>query len=188
MLGHILACLFHLAVDNVELLCVDVFPGIAPYNGIGQLSPSQLASVYGRRRPVKKSQFRFAKVVDEAFAKQDRDLFHKLARMTDAPLPWVPAAVSRWLQEQPDPVTGLGRLPSLALDAIHGGHKTPADIFKAVAAADTPPQYWGDITLWAKINGLADRNPPLVQIDGPMGRLPQWEGVADLSKFRIEGL
>ena len=62
------------------------------------------------------------------------------------------------------------------------------DIFKAVAVADTPPQYWGDITLWAKINALADRDPPLVRFEGPLPRLPQWEGAADLKKFRITSL
>jgi hypothetical protein len=126
--------------------------------------------------------------VDKAFALQDLTLFNDLSKMNDAPLPWIPAAVKRWLHEQPDPATGLGRLESLALKAIQGGCETPGDIFKAVATADTPPQYWGDITLWAKINALADRDPPLVRIEGPLTRLPQWEGVADLKRFRITSL
>jgi hypothetical protein len=103
-------------------------------------------------------------------------------------LPWIPAAVTRWLQEQPDPRTGLGRLENLTLEAIHNGCNTPGAIFAAVAKADTPPQFWGDITLWAKINALADREPALVRIDGPTPRLPQWEGVADLKQFRITNL
>ena len=90
--------------------------------------------------------------------------------------------------QQPDPATGLGRLESLALAAIRSGCTTPADIFASVAAADTPPQYWGDITLWAKINDLAEHNPPLVRIDGPTPRLPQWEGLADLKRFRIRSI
>jgi hypothetical protein len=57
-----------------------------------------------------------------------------------------------------------------------------------VADADTPPQFWGDITLWAKINALADRKPPLVRIEGPAPRLPQWENVADLKRYRITSL
>ncbi len=42
--------------------------------------------------------------------------------------------------------------------------------------------------LWGKINGLADREPPLVEIEGPLPRLPQWEGIADLSLFRVRPL
>jgi hypothetical protein len=89
------------------------------------------------------------------------------------------------LQEQPDQTSGLGRLEKLALAAIRAGCKTPGKIFAAVAAADTPPQYWGDTTLWAKINGLADRVPPLVAIEGPADRLPQWESPVPLAEFRI---
>ena len=188
MLAHILTCMFHHGIGNVELLCVDTFPGIVPFNGLGQLRPSQLASLYGQRFPVTNAQFRFAQTVDKAFALQDLTLFNELSKMNDAPLPWIPAAVTRWLQEQPDPATGLGRLESLALEAIQAGCETPGEIFKAVAAADTPPQYWGDITLWAKINALADLDPPLVRIEGPLPRLPQWEGVADLKRFRITSL
>jgi hypothetical protein len=82
----------------------------------------------------------------------------------------------------------LGRLESLALEAIRGGCETPSDIFSTVAAADTPSQFWGDTTLWAKINALADRTPPLVRIEGPAERLPQWKRPVDLNHFRIKTL
>lgn len=188
MLAHLLACLQHRGFRRADLLCVDEFPGIKPYNGLGQLSPDQLASVYDRRRPVTEDQFRFAEKVDEAFATQDKDLFIQLSGITNAPLPWVPAAVRRWLQEQPHPETGLGRLEQLALEALRAGCKTPLEIFSHVAAADEPPQYWGDITLWAKINALADRNPALVEIQGPASRLPQWESDLNLKRFVISVL
>ena len=188
MLVHILACLLHQGIQKAELLCVDAFPGIVPFNGLGQLKPSQLASLYDQRRPVTDAQFQFAKFVDKAFATQNPNLFSELSRKTDAHLPWIPAAVTRWLQEQPNPATGLGRLEYLALEAIRGGCETPAKVFSAAAAADTPPQFWGDTTLWAKINALADRNPPLVRIHGPAERLPQWRSTVDLNHFKIKSL
>jgi len=188
MLVHILACLRHQDARNVELLCVDAFTGIEPFNGLGQLQPEQLASVYGDRRPVTDAQFQCAVRVDKAFAVQDLGLFTELSELTDAPLPWVPAAVTRWLQEQPDPETRLGRLEVLALEAIRGGCDRPTEIFGSVAAADTTPQFWGDTTLWAKINALADRETPLVRIEGPADRLPQWESDLPLNDFRITPL
>jgi hypothetical protein len=188
ILAHILMCLFHKGIRKVELLCVDGFPGIEPFQGLGQLKPDQFASLYVRRQPVTEEQFRFAAVVDNAFATQDAFIFAELSQTIDAPLPWVPAAVTRWLQEQPDPSTGLGRLESLALAAIRSGCDTPDKIFASVAAADTPPQFWGDTTLWAKINGLADRIPPRVLIEGPTDRLPQWENQASLKEFKIKAL
>lgn len=188
MLAHILTCLQHRGLRNVELLCVDAFPGIEPFNGLGQLQSEQLASLYNERRPVTAEQFCFANVADQAFSTQDTTLLAELSKKANAPLPWVPAAVTRWIQEQPDADTGLGRLETLALAAIRAGSTTTAKIFEAVAAADTPPQYWGDITLWAKINALAEREPPLIKIDGPMDRLPQWVSETPLSEFKIEAL
>jgi len=185
MLAHVLTCLRLQEVSDVDLLCVDQFPGIEPFHGLGQLQPAQLASVYGNRRPITDAQFRFADLVDRAFATQNMELFTELSQMRDAPLPWIPAAVARWLQEQPDPTTGLGKLERLALQAIRSGCTTPGEIFKAVAAADTPPQFWGDTTLWAKINTLAERVPPLVRIEGPADRLPQWESDVPLKNFRV---
>ena len=188
MLAHIMTCLDLKGIRKAELLCVDAFPGIEPFHGLGQLQPEQLASLYDNRCSVTDEQFRFAAAVDQTFATQDAILFNELSKMTGAPLPWTPAAVARWLQEQPVPDTGLGRLEELALAAIRGGHDTPGSIFASVASADTPPQFWGDTTLWAKVNGLADRAPPLVQIEGPVDRLPQWESEVPLKDFKIKPL
>jgi len=185
MLCHILNCLAVLGIETGELLCVDAFPGIDPYHGLGQLTPEQLTSVYDHRRWVTADQFSFAKRVDNAFAHQAHAEFLALVKMIDPPLPWIPAAVKRWLMEQPDPDTGLGRLEQLALDAIRSGIRRPGRVFDAVAKKETPPQYWGDITLWQKINSLADRTPCLIRIEGPMAQLPQWEGIADLTQFRL---
>ena len=185
MLCHILTCMRFLKLETADLLCIDAFPGIDPYHGLGQLSPDQLASMVDRRRPLTEGQFLFAKSVDRAFALQDRDAFKTLAHYNDAPLPWVPAAVARWMEEWPDEETGMGRLERHAMEAIRAGCETPADIFSFVCGRETPPQFWGDITLWAKINGLADREPPLVRIEGSRARLPQWEGIVDLKRFRV---
>ena len=152
MLCHILACLRHVGAVGADLICIDAFPGIEPYNGLGQLSPDQLASSYGLCQEVTEDQFLFAEEVDRAFALQDQSAFLELSGRTDAPLPWVPEAISRWLEELPDKTTGLGRLEQLALEAIRSGCETPWEIFSSASARETPPQYWGDITLWAKIN------------------------------------
>lgn len=185
MLAHVLTCLRHVGAQRVELLCIDAFPGVEPYHGLGQLTAPQLASRYGDRRAVGDAEYRFAEEVDAAFATQDAARFAALVRVIDAPLRWVPAAVARWLQERPDPASGLGRIEALALEAIRAGASTPAAVFAAVAARDTPPQFWGDTTLWGKINGLADRAPALVRIEGPQPRLPQWPGKVDLAQFRL---
>jgi hypothetical protein len=185
MLAHILTCLHQKGFRHADLLCLGAFPGIVPFDGLGQLTPAQLASLYGQRAPVRAAQFRFAQEADAAFASQNAMALAKLALDSRAPLPWIPDAAARWLQEQPEAATGMGKLERLALEAIRSGSRTPAEIFKAVSAGDSHPHFWGDTTLWAKINALADREPPLVRIEGPAPRLPQWAGGPDLRQFRI---
>jgi hypothetical protein len=68
MLAHILTCLDDQGIREVGLLCVDAFPEIDPFHGLGQLQPHQLAPLYDNRRPVTDSQFRFAILADKAFA------------------------------------------------------------------------------------------------------------------------
>ncbi|RKX28551.1 MAG: hypothetical protein DRP71_17220 [Verrucomicrobia bacterium] len=184
MLAHVLTCLQLNEINGVSLICVDAWPGIDRFNGLGQLKPEDLASLVGSGQPVTEVQYIYAAEVDRAFALNDPQLLSELSGQTDAPLPWVPAAAARWLKEQPDSETGLRHLETLALAAIRSGVEKPVDIFRAVAAAETPPQYWGDTTLWARINDLAGHTPPLVTVDGPTSRLPQWNPV-DLDDFRV---
>lgn len=188
MLCHILACLESLNAnaDQIDLLCVDHFAGVEPYNGLGQLTPEQLASVFDQRRPVSETQFQFAIDVDHAFAKQNLEEFKRLANIDEAPIPWVPTAVRRWLEEIPDSPDGLGKLIRLALEVIRSGVEKPTSIFTAVAKMDSHPQYWGDTTLWAKINALADSEPPFVHIEGPAPRLPLWPGTISPDDFSVK--
>ncbi|MBT64719.1 MAG: hypothetical protein CML13_16095 [Puniceicoccaceae bacterium] len=185
MLCHILTCLQHLKRSQVDLICIDAHPRIERYNGLGQLQPSELAASYPIRQPVSPAQFEFACTVDRAFAEQDLTTFRALAAQSQAPLEWVPAAITRWLEEQSYAGTEFGRLEHHALAALRAGCHSPAEIFAAVAQADTPPQYWGDTALWAKINGLAARTAPLVRIEGPSPRLPQWQSKHPLAEYRV---
>ena len=188
MLTHILVCLRHQEVDRAELICLDRFPGIEPFNGLGQLTPDQLASVYRRRLPVTAEQFAYARTVETAFSLQDLEMLHELSRSTGAPLPFVPAAAARWIEEQPDPATGLGNLEHLVVEGLRDGAKSPWELFQHAAAGDSAPQYWGDTTLWRKINGLAARKPPRVRIHGPAKRLPLWGDGGALNRFSIEAV
>ncbi len=185
MLCHILSCMRIKGLGTAELICVDAFPGIEPFDGLGQLSPEQLASMYDSRQNVTKAQFDFAVRVDRAFAVQDQSELVDLAGLRDAPLPWVPAATARWLLERPDEATGLAQLEKLALRAVHSGLKTPGEIFNFAKTHDIHPIFWGDATLWAKINNLANRTPALVRLEGPAPFLPQWNDIDTLKAFRI---
>jgi hypothetical protein len=185
MLAHILACLDHVQAAQVELVCIDACPGLERYDGLGQLTPEQMAARFGDRSPVTAEQRRYACLVDRSFASGDTGALLEIARTRNAPLPWMPAAAARWLEELPDATTGLGKLARLTLAAIREGQTRPAEILASVAEADSRPRYWGDTTLWGTINDLAARQPAFVTITGPTDRLPQWPGNHDIDGFRV---
>ena len=186
MLIHILMCLQEISEQqnksiqkNVSLFVIDKFEGIIPYHGTGQLTTQNFSEIWQnktnyRAELMTEKHYIYAKKIDTAFAEQNftklltEQLF--LDECTKL-FPHVIPAIQRWISENP-PKPQLGRLATLALAAIQAGNRTPFQIFKAVAQMDTPPQYWGDTTLWKIINQLADQRK--IRIEGPENRLPQW--------------
>jgi hypothetical protein len=172
MLAHILTCVPFDVREKCRLICISEFDGIAPFNGLGQLTPEQIASLYPRQKVITEEQFEFLELVDLAFSTQGEDEFLKIVNYKDPPLCYFSQAVIRWLEEKPGGVMQVGKLEKLVLDALGAGCVKPSDIFKYVAEHDSIPQYWGDTTLWQKVNGLSDRG--LILIEGPDVMLPQW--------------
>jgi hypothetical protein len=184
MLAHLLACIPDNILHKCKLICVSEFEDIKPFNGLGQLDADQMKSLYPLRKQLNQDQIYFSRLVDMAFANQDVDLFEKIINYKNPPLKYFDRAVQRWLEEKPTGDLSVGKLERLILDALDNGCGQPGEIFGYVAQHDSTPQYWGDITLWQKINGLSDRG--LVEIKGPAAKLPQWfESEYKLSDFDI---
>ncbi len=183
MLAHILCCLEDEIRDQVYLLCVSEFPGIKPFNGLGQLSPEQILSLEGKEVSVTPEQFAYAQEVEIAFASQDQKLLTQLAQDNNPALPFIPAAAARWLEETAPANGKYGKLKTLTLQTLADGVLSPIEIFKSVSNKDHSPQYWGDTTLWREINLLADED--CLTITGPADRLPQWGNPKNLGDYKV---
>jgi hypothetical protein len=67
---------------NVSLICIDRFPGVERFVGLGQLNAEQLASLYPARQAVSAEQFALASEAWRAFRASDpRDLFALMVRL-----------------------------------------------------------------------------------------------------------
>jgi len=185
MLAHLLTCIPLDIRGKCRLICINEFDDISPFNGLGQLTSEQIASLSPERQIITEEQFEFAILVDYAFATQSKKDFIKIVNYKNPPLPYFDKAVERWLEEKPSEEQQLGKLENMILDAINNGCEKPRQIFQYVAAKDSIPQYWGDTTLWQKINGLSDRG--MVSIEGPDTKLPQWiDSEHKLSEFVVK--
>jgi hypothetical protein len=96
-------------------------------------------------------------------------------------------AILRALKSQYEKLSGASRYDRLVLwfDAAENGCEKPLAIYTYAAAHDAPPQFWGDTTLWSKINRLSLRQPPRLRIEGPPRLLPQRQPGPDMNRFTI---
>jgi len=157
---------------RLSLICIGSFPGVKRFIGLGQLGPAQLATLFPRRRPVTWGQLRLARRAWDALLEPQPLALSRIGAMRSTALPFLPAAVRRYLAEYPSVRNGLGRTEQLALEAIALGAKTGADVFLAVQNRERRP-YLGDTMLYAVLRGLAGgRFPAIAGAHKKLARLP----------------
>jgi hypothetical protein len=155
---------------RLSLICIGDFPGVDRFIGLGQLSPSQLATLLPARRLVTAGQIRLAARAWDALHAENPGALAGIGRMRSSALPFLPAAVRRYLAEYPSLRNGLSRTEQLALEAIAAGASTPMDVFPRVQDRERRP-YMGDTMFYAVLRGLA--SPRYPAIAGAHGRLPR---------------
>lgn len=142
-----------------SLVCIGGFPGVQRFLGLGQLSPEQLATLHPKRQPLTRRQWELAREAWVAFTAPDPRRLVKLARTKTRALPYLPAAVSRYLAEYPSTVNGLGQTAQWALEEISAGAGTPAVTFQRVQQRETRP-FMGDAMFYAVLRDLAAGDHP----------------------------
>ena len=161
--------------SNVSLICIDRFPGVERFIGLGQLSDDQLATLVGTERPVTAGQYALASEAWAAFRSPDpRTLLALTVRLeTDTAegraLPFLRDALRRFLADFPSSSNGLSRTEELALDALREGGMTGGELFPAAQAEEERP-FMGDSTFFSVLRALGSARVPLVTIsNGPGG-------------------
>jgi hypothetical protein len=159
------------SATRISLICIGSFPGVERFIGLGQLSPAQLARLWPARRPVTGPQFRLAARAWDALRDPEPIALMRLAEGRSRSLPFLPAAMRRYLAEYPSVRNGLGRTEQLILEALRAGAGTPAEVFLRVQAREPRP-FHGDFSLFAVIRALATpRFPALASVRGKLPRL-----------------
>ena len=168
---------------NVSLICIDRFPGVERFVGLGQLSAEQLASLYPARQAVSAAQFARAREAWRAFRADDpRKLLALMVRLdaTDdtnpspvasgfsrtngAPLPFLYGAIHRLFEEYPSTANGLSRSAGAVLRALESGPLDGMTLFRATQSHEERP-FMGDLGLFGIVHGLSVARVPLVTIE-----------------------
>ena len=156
--------------QNVSLICIDRFPGVEPFYGLGQLNADQLATLTDTRVPVSIDQYALAQHAWAAFRAPDPRALVQLADLSTQPgrardtLPFLGDALMRFLAEYPSVAHGLSRTEELALGALREGPTTAGLLFRATQSRERHP-FMGDWGFYDILRRLASARTPLVTID-----------------------
>ena len=165
-----------LGSTRLSLICIDAFPGVLPFHGLGQLTAGQLSSLLPTRRPVTHEQLALGRRAWAAFRSSDpRDVERLLATDT-TPLPFLAGALVRYLQEFPGTADGLPRTEREVLGLLSNGALSPDALFRAEQGREERV-YMGDASFWWRIEALAAPPRPLVtlNVQSRKDRLPEGE-------------
>lgn len=166
-------------VPRASLICIERFPGIDRFIGLGQLSADQLATLPGTAVSVTLGHYKLAVDAWRAFRSPDpQDLVHVAHELSAAQLPaseggpalpFLGDALLRLLAEYPSPAHGLSRTQELALQALLADPATGDALFVETQSHEPRP-FMGDSPFFATVQGLASARVPLVTVEaGPNG-------------------
>ena len=163
--------------DRLFLINIGAFPGVERFNGLGQLSPIQLASLWGREEPVTEAQRAEAAALWRVYAAGNPLHLQSTLQKTPGALPYAAPALKRHLQELPWKDVGLSLTEQLALKALAEGAGTPGQIFARLVEELEPLVYLGDAMFWPLLAGLAKAPRPAIT------GIADWRDAVTLTDF-----
>jgi hypothetical protein len=153
-----------LAHGRLSLIQINGYPGIHPFHGLGQLTGDQLAELFPTRKTVTAQQFALARELWHAFRAPDPAALVELTYRDFPDLPFVRAALRRFLEEYPSATDGLSRSQRQILRAAASGNRRKHEIYKASQALEKCP--WGDASVAWRMDALASGPSPALDRTG----------------------
>jgi hypothetical protein len=155
---------------QLALICVDAFPGIDRFRGLGQLSPADLRSLWPQRVAIGPDHLALGKSVWAALLSSTPQPLASVIETPTDPVPPMRAALHRHLMELPWLGNGLSLTQQLILEALAKGPGSAGDLFRHVTMESEPLPFLGDIMFFSIVDGMARANSPLVAISGDTAR------------------
>lgn len=156
-----------------ELICIERFPQIPRFVGLGDLSVVELRSLWSTRTPIIDTQLALGEEVWRALRNPDPGALHAIASAGTPELPTMAAALRRHLQELPWTTDGLGLTERLTLQAMRSDPATGSEVFGTLYRETEPMPFLGDLMLWAVLAAMNRAERPPFAVD-PATALDPW--------------
>ena len=151
---------------KMSLICAGEFPGFDLFNGFGELTPIQMASLWDTRHEISPKEIKLAEAAWKVFSSDNPKNIETLLAGDCAALPYLADALKRFLQKYPSMRNGLGRTQNQIMEAIANGSSKLIDIFVAVSKMEERP-FMGDTSFWQIIHDMATATIPILDVTGP---------------------
>lgn len=148
---------------RLSLICIGEYPGVTPFHGLGQLSPSQLGGLFPKRSTVNDGEFDLGRRAWSAFTASDPTELTRLMEGDTRALPWLHGALVRLLEEYPSMKNGLPRTEQQILAILAQAETAPTQLFVQNQRREERV-FMGDSTFWTRVESLAAGDNPLVTI------------------------
>ena len=139
---------------RLTMIQIGSHPEVMPFYGLGQLTGLQLAALLPTRKPVTRRQLEIGHIGWTAFCSPEPSALRPLAERSEPEMPFLQAAIARWLEEFPSERDRLSRMERELLTAAGEGDVTRESLFLATCRMEPWP--WGDNTVYRRIDGLTD--------------------------------
>lgn len=151
----------------VSLVCIGSYPGRPAFKGLGELAPQELAPLLNTRQRLDDSHYELAERAWDAFRQPTPEPIDELRRGDCAALPFLSAALTRFLQEYPWTLDGLSRTERRLLQLANGGPIDLWDVFPRMHEAEDA-YYVTDLSLMGLARQLSETSPALLTLEGGM--------------------
>ena len=144
---------------RLSLVCIDRFPGMTDFRGLGQLSAEQLDSLFPDRKAIEPVTLELASASWQAYCSPSPDAIEDASRTNTAALPFLGAALRAHLKRFPSVKNGLGAIENLSLELVQTGPSDFTNLFSRFA--DVEPAYgFGDAQFGLALTRLLSAKHP----------------------------
>ena len=155
----------HAISTPITLICVGSFPGRPRFKGLGELTPSELGSLFNTRQPIQDAQYALATLAWAAFRATDPHATEALLDGETGALPYLARALRRLLQELPWVTDGLTRSERRLLELASSGPLAVHSAFPLMSEGEDA-YYITDGSLRQMLDDFAAAPSPLIDVVG----------------------
>ncbi len=145
-----------------ELIVVGSFPGKPSFAGLGELTASELETLWPTRGRATAGALDAATSAWSALRAPEPTALAELATRDSPDLPFLAPALRRLLEELPSPVDGLSGTERRALQVIAAGAQSPPAAFVAAQRLEDAP-FLGDAWFYRALSALGQGATRLVE-------------------------